>query len=206
MVAGLLAAAGTVFAVETPVIEVTHGTDEQAQLPYWLWQQEGVSIRLVQRLPDQTRGFFLARGFSREGADRIANACVFQTVMRNEAQGADRPAMDYALKDWRVVPRPGQAASRTMHDPAPASLPISLPTQADWDAQWQALKETKAARIAFRWSTLPRRQSLQPGDYFWGMTVYGLAPGSHFDLHIRYTLGGKTVNGVINNLVCAKDE
>jgi len=48
----------------TSGVVVSTGTDEEAQLPYWQAADGSVSIRLVQRLPDQTRGFFLARGFS----------------------------------------------------------------------------------------------------------------------------------------------
>ena len=44
------------------VAAINTGTDAEAELPYWEVVEHGVSIRLVQRLPDQTRGFFQARG------------------------------------------------------------------------------------------------------------------------------------------------
>ena len=58
------------------------GTDEAAQLPFWEWQDGVMSIRLVQRLPDQTRAFFMARGFDKQHAETIAQSCIFQTVYK----------------------------------------------------------------------------------------------------------------------------
>ena len=36
---------------------VTSGQDPQARLPYWQVEDKGMSLRLVQRLPDLFRGF-----------------------------------------------------------------------------------------------------------------------------------------------------
>lgn len=74
------------------------GIDEEANLPFWQWSEQGLSIRLVQRLPDQTRAFFIGRGFNREAADLIGEGCVFQTVFRNDGQ----LPIDYDLSEWRV--------------------------------------------------------------------------------------------------------
>ena len=62
-------AAGMLLLANASVAVVNTGTDDEALLPYWEVAEPGVSIRIVQRLPDQTRGFFQARGFSVESFD-----------------------------------------------------------------------------------------------------------------------------------------
>ncbi len=166
---------------------VSQGVDEQAQLLYWQWQHQGLSLRLVQRLPDQTRGFFAARGFSKTAVDRIANACVFQTVMRNQS----KQAVSYTLSEWWLT-----------HD----GKTTQIPSQAFWSKQWQALNESTAAKIAYRWAVVPAQQSLEVGDYFWGMSVYGLHPDQSFDLHFSYQIEGETFNGELLKVHCAADE
>ncbi len=166
--------------------EVLTGADAQTGLRYWEWQQDGVSVRLVQRLPDQTRAFFLGRGFSRKHADRIASACVFQTIFRDD--GSKPVAFD--LDRWSIDYNQHRQALRTRER---------------WDDIWESEGVNKAARIAFRWSLLPTRQQFQPGDYNWGMTSFGLPPGARFDLFLTVTIDGKTVNGKIPDIVCASD-
>src|SRR4030042_1765581 len=72
---------------------INTGTDAEAELPYWEVVEHGVSIRLVQRLPDQTRGFFQARGFSIADSELIAQSCMFQTVFKNVGPPSDPGAM-----------------------------------------------------------------------------------------------------------------
>jgi hypothetical protein len=80
---------------------VESGVGTETGLRSWEWREAGVSLRLVQRLPDQTRAFFQARGFSSAAADRIANACIFQTIFRNESE----QPLSYLLDDWRILHR-----------------------------------------------------------------------------------------------------
>lgn len=57
---------------------------------------------MIQRSPDQTQGFFQARGFSKEIASEIATSCVFQTIARNVFTKATDDAISISLSDWRV--------------------------------------------------------------------------------------------------------
>lgn len=41
--------------------ELITGTDDDATLPFWEWRNEYMTMRLVQRLPDQTRLFCRTR-------------------------------------------------------------------------------------------------------------------------------------------------
>ena len=165
---------------------VERGVDAETGLRSWEWREAGVSLRLVQRLPDQTRAFFQARGFSPDTADRIADACIFQTILRNESE---RP-LSYALDDWRVL-QPGESGR--------------MVTRESWDAAWREGEASAAAQIALRWSLLPTRQRFAPGDYNWGMTGFGLPPGAAFDLELVLRLGDETLARTIRGIVCAPD-
>jgi len=168
------------------VAEVITSEEEQTGLRSWEWKHAGVSVQLVQRLPDQTRAFFQGRGFNSTDADTIGRACVFQTIFRN---GGKQP-LSYSLDNWRVVYQDKQ-------------LPVQ--TRERWEENWTVREVKQAARIAFRWSLLPTRQSFEPGDYNWGMTSFGLPPGASFDLSLKLTIDGQSVRGRIPGIICAAD-
>lgn len=170
--------------------ELSTGTDEQAQLPYWEVKDEGMSLRLVQRMPDQSRGFFLARGFSKEQVEQVAQRCVFQTVFKNQSHGATPSPLQYNLKDWGV--QYGQHSSTMM-------------TREVWEILWSNLDAPKSARIAFKWGLYPTRQTYQPGDYNWGMSMVDLAPGSRFDLTVVWHQYNERRSAVIKDMQCAPD-
>lgn len=174
--------------------EPTQGMDPKAGLPYWAWEAPLVEIRLIQRLPDQTRAFFIGRGFSSAAADRIARSCVFQSIQRNRGSGLQAPVMEVDLSQWRIIP----AGDRD----APSRR---LPLKEDWDQEWQAAGEPDGARVAFRWSLFPTRQTFHGGDYNWGMISFGVPPGTRFDLALVWTLGGEPGSATLRGLVCASE-
>jgi len=51
----------------------------------------------------------------------------------------------------------------------------------------------------------PTQQEYQPGDFNWGLTTYGIPPGSVFDLTVTWQEGGESRSGEIRNIVCAPD-
>lgn len=169
---------------------VTQGMDAEAQLPYWEIVEEGMSLRLVQRLPDQTRGFFMARGFDASQADSIAMSCVFQTVFRNTTTPEQGGDVNYNLRDWVVHATGGRQGMKTRED---------------WRAIWVAKQAPKAAQVAFEWSLFPTQQTYRPGDYNWGMSIFNLAPGSAFDLDVVWRWHGKTHTRRIEKMRCADD-
>ena len=167
--------------------EVITREEAQTGLSIWEWREAGVSMQLVQRLPDQTRAFFQGRGFTGEAADIIGRACVFQTIFRNDGT----EPITYDMDEWYLFFK-GR------------DLPVQ--TRERWEKRWQVEGVSQAARIAFRWSLLPTRQRFEPGDYNWGMTSFGLLPGETFDLTLSVTLNGNPVTGVIPGIVCAVDQ
>ena len=165
---------------------VITGEEAQTGLRTWEWREAGISVQLVQRLPDQTRAFFQGRGFTSAEADSIARTCVFQTIFRNDG----KHPLVYDLDDWRIT-------YRGKHRP--------LLTRERWDETWQAEGAKQTARIAFRWSLLPTRQGFEPGDYNWGMTSFGLPSGESFDLSLIITVNGNVISSSIPGIVCAAD-
>lgn len=180
---GLFVTANVSAAIQT-------GTDEDARLPYWEVVEGAVSIRLVQRLPDQTRGFFQARGFSVADAERIATHCLFQTVIKNISPPSNPVVIDYDLRNWTV-----QAANARS----------SIVTREDWQQVWRERQAPQAARIAFEWALLPTRQTYRPGDYNWGMTVFELKPGDEFDLDVIWFEQAKERRVQLKGVRCAPD-
>jgi len=147
----------------------------------------GVRFQLVQRVPDQTRSFYIGRGFALEAADRYASACVMQTIVNNNT--ADRIlALD--LANWRVV-HGGR------------KRPLKLTAQ--WQQEWEQRGVPESARIAFQWSQLPNTQVHQPGDWFQGMIAAELPPASVFDLQISWNENGTEHTATIKDLQCAED-
>ncbi|MCP4407578.1 MAG: hypothetical protein GY807_07425 [Gammaproteobacteria bacterium] len=183
----LLLMLATVLPIEAACAEVTIGTEKETGLKSWAWKFNGITMQLVQRLPDQTRAFFLGRGFAADTADLIGRGCVFQTIFRNDG----KQPVAYDLNDWRVHYQ-GQR--------------LPLRSREVWDRQWQAQDIDQAARIAFRWSLLPTRQRFEPGDYNWGMTSFGLPPAEQFDLSLVVSINGESVVAKIPALVCAADQ
>lgn len=166
------------------------GIDEQAGLPYWQISDGNMSLRLVQRLPDQSRGFFLARGFSADHSERIAQSCVFQTVFKNSSDQTVPSVLRYDLREWIV--RHGDQ-------------PGSMKTREHWQREWERVQAPQSARIAFEWALLPTRQTYRPGDYNWGMSIFGLKPGTRFDLEVVWQQHDQRRSAVIPDMECAPD-
>ena len=172
-------------------VELITGIDAQAQLPYWQIKDEGMSLRLVQRLPIQSRAFFLARGFNKQQVERIAQSCVFQTVFKNVSHETEQPApLTYNLREW-VISHNGKYQG--------------IKTREDWSVEWLAEKVATSVQLAFEWALYPTEQEYKPGDYNWGMSVYDLKPGSKFDLKVVWHQFGKAHSTIIKNMQCAED-
>ncbi|MFO7602473.1 MAG: hypothetical protein R6X06_01515 [Gammaproteobacteria bacterium] len=171
-------------------VEIRTGIDPEAQLPYWEVHSPDMSVRLVQRLPDQTRAFFQARGFSNAHAELIAQSCVFQTVFKNTSNLTTPAALEYNLHDW------------TVHDNGTSR---KMKMREHWKQEWQEREVPLAAQLAFEWALYPTQQVYQPGDYNWGMSVFNLKPGRVFDLDVVWQQFGKTTSATITGIQCAPD-
>jgi hypothetical protein len=181
----LLLLAGTPLAAE-----IARSADEETGLRKWHLAEGKLEVELVQRLPDQTRGFFMARGFSPAIADEIAVSCIFQTIIRNTGTQADAVAVSVDLAQWRVIRADGEQGVR-LKEP--------------WMASWPENSVGEASRLAFQWALFPTQQEFLADDYNWGMTAFGLPPGAVFDLDLVWQEDGTMHTTRIAALECAPD-
>ena len=168
---------------------VAEGADPESGLYYWEWASRGVQFTLTQRLPDQTRAFFLARGFDAESADFVARQCVFQSSFKNTGRH-DSGAVNIELDEW-VIYANGKKSS--------------LITRQRWKTELADRDIPEPAFVALQWSLLPTQQTYQPDDYNWGMTSYGLEPGTQFDLEFTWHRDGQKHTGMIKGVECPAD-
>ncbi|HKK14349.1 MAG TPA: hypothetical protein VKA14_06770 [Gammaproteobacteria bacterium] len=185
-VLGLLALSPLLAAPAPAAPHSRHYIDQRTGVDAWRWSGEGISLQLIQRLPDQTRAFFLARGFPRPAVERLASHCVFQTIFHNTA-GSGGGVVHLDLANWRIDH--GQ----------------SLILKKQWQQQWRRMDVPRPARIAFQWSLFPTVQQFAPGDWNMGMTTYPVAPGATVDVHFSWRRHGKLHHGVIQGARCAPD-
>ena len=170
--------------------EVITGTDEVAQLPFWEWRNATMTLRLVQRLPDQTRAYFAGRGFKPAEVEHIAGYCFFQTVYTNISGADNKRVIQHDIRDWRY------------HYNGKTFL---MRPREDWKPLWQAKKVNQAQIVAFEWSLLPSKQVFEAGDYNWGMTVFEVPHGATFDLDLSWQVDGKPQSATLENVQCSKD-
>jgi hypothetical protein len=170
--------------------DVVESVNESNGLRGWNFTDGDIGIELIQRLPDQTRALFMNHEFSREVIEQLALSCMFQTIIRNTgASGTGQPlAID--LAQWRMT-----------HAGKTGSIMLKEPLLESWGPE----QAGPAAKLVIRWGMFPTRQEYLPGDYNWGLTAYGIAPGSVFDLEVQWTESGKPRSGRISGLVCAPD-
>lgn len=169
---------------------LTQGTDETAGLPFWEWKDENLSIRFVQRLPDQTRAYFAGRGFADKEVRKIASWCVFQTVYTN-ISSPPGVVIRHDINDWRLHYR-GENSQ--------------LKARENWAPEWRAKGIKQAQIVAFEWSLFPSSQVFQAGDYNWGMTFLPVPHGETFSLKIAWKVDGKQYSAMLEDIACARDE
>jgi len=170
-------------------------TDPETQRQSWVLSEDGFELEIAQLLPDQTRAFYMARGFSAAIAESIATNCMMQTVAKNIASKESGSAITVLLKEWQIKTTSGSEEKLQ-----------SVKLKETWNTEWKDEDITPAARIAFRWATFPTEQTFEPsGDYNWGTTSFGLAPASTFDLNVIWHQGDKTKSTWIKNIRCAED-
>ena len=169
--------------------DFTHSVAADSGLETWQWTDGNSSFTFNQRLPDQARAFFLARGFTSEQSEPIAQNCFFQIVIRNLASNSKAMTLD--LEQWQVIEKDG------------ATHPPRL--EQAWQQQWQAMGVKKAARIAFRWALFPSRQSFQPGDWNMGLITMGVRPGKLFDLIINWEEQDRPRKIRLTDMRCSPD-
>ena len=170
--------------------EVVHSVNEENGLETWHFIDGDIEIELVQRLPDQSRALFMKHDFSRDVIEDLALSCMMQTIIRNSGKSGNGQAVSIDLTQWRMRHKGVRSG-------------IKLKDQ--WLASWSDEQASPAAKLIIRWGLFPTEQDYLPGDYNWGLTTYGIPPGSVFDLEVNWEEGGKPRSGKISNIACAAD-
>ncbi len=166
--------------------ETHHARSPENGIESWELRENGVFFSLTQMLPDQARAFFTARGFDQAAAEAYAQACVFQTVLRNESAAtiATHPA------DWRAHAGKERLAPKL---------------DKDWLPEWKKRGLPESARIAFRWAQFPAGQTFEPGDWNQGMTAFALPRRAGFDLVVQWRENGQIRKNILKGVKCAED-
>ncbi len=165
-----------------------HSIDEATGIETWEKSVEGVSVSLTQILPDQLRAFYVNRGFDSDIIEPYATSCVYMTVLRNEAAAG---VVRFRLSEWRISTESGTHP---------------LVSTETWVERLQSATPGNAAMVAFRWAQFPSEHAYEPGgDWNQGMLSIGLAPGTEFDLSVRWEIDGKQYQGELANVRCADE-
>jgi len=168
---------------------VKYGEDPATGLKSWLWDNDGFYLELTQRLPDQTRGYFESRGFDLASTEIAGTSCIFQTMIKNSGTDSSK-VITADLNEWQVISGNGNK---------------QMWLREYWQKLWLDRGQSESARIAFEWSLLPTKVEYEVNDYNWGMSSYGLPPGSQFDLVFSWYNNGERFSGRINDVVCPDD-
>ena len=170
--------------------EVLRSANEENGLEKWHFIDSGIEIELVQRLPDQTRALFMNHAFSREVIEQLALSCMFQTIIRNTGKSGAEQTISIDLTQWRMQ-HAGKTSGILQKEPLLAS--------------WSDEDADAAAKLVIRWGMFPTQQEYLPGDYNWGLTAYGVPPGSRFDLAVTWQEDEVQRRGEIKDIMCAPD-
>jgi hypothetical protein len=173
-------------------ISVKQTQNKTTRLKSWFLNDGGFFLELTQRLPDQNRAFFQSQGFDEKLSDILGTSCIFKTVIQNKHTAASTNIVTVDLGKWKIVQN---KKTRPMQ------------TRERWaDVFIQQHKVPKTRALVLRWALYPTVNNINPGDYNWGMSSFGLKPGSKFDLIVHWSVKGKDYQHTIKNMGCPPDK
>jgi len=154
------------------------------------FREQGFTMAVTARTPDQIAAFYSARGFPRDAVQRLTQACFITVSMRNETG----KVVWLEPEEWRIVDRDGHVVNRI--------------TRQQWDQLWETMNLPEANRATFGWTQLPDQRDLQPGEAVGGNITLVRIPGE-FALTARFSTGQDRKGGVLSmqvpRLKCALD-
>lgn len=161
--------------------------DKNTGIVSWKTKAHGVSFSLTQILPEQSRAFYVNRGFTLQQSEAFAMSCVYMTVMRNDNAAG---TIHFKRSNWSV------RVNNKEH---------KLKTVDAWVDSLKKQKVKQSALIAFRWAQFPVEQEYETGgDWNQGMLSLGLPAGSKFDLTVRWDIEGEKYETTLRGVQCAK--
>lgn len=169
---------------------VDESVNDENGLRGWHFRTDNIEIELIQRLPDQTRAMLMKHGFSPAVIEQLAQSCMFQTIVRNTGDADSGLVISIDQSQWRIH-----------HNGKKQGIVLKEPLLESWSSD----DADDAARLVVRWGLFPTRQEYLASDYNWGLTVFGLPPGTRFDLDVAWAVGDVQHTGRIPGIVCAPD-
>ena len=153
----------------------------------WKIHTHGINLSITQILPDQSRAFYVNRGFTLKQTESFASSCVYMAIMRNDTAPG---TIHFTQSNWLVMTNK-------------KSYP--LVSVNSWLKKLKEQKVNNQALIAFRWAQFPPEQEYEVGgDWNQGMLSIGLPPDSLFDLIVRWDIAGKPYSTTLKGVRCAK--
>jgi len=125
------------------------------------------------------RGAFL-RTWLRLWLDTVCLAPLYETSHSNRCPTGS------VVGNWRYITDDG--------------IEHPIKTKTDWISEWRHMG------IAFRWSILPDKQSLEPGDWNQGFTTVSLPPDSTLDLIYTWRNQDEEHEAILEGLSCAPEK
>lgn len=168
--------------------KLKHVVNPETRIESWETTRHGVYIKLMQITPAQALAFYLARDFPAKHANQFADACIFMTLLRNDAAPG---SVEFDLSDWRLMDSKSERP---------------LKQRDAWRADWEQAGLSEAARVAFHWAQFPTRHIYERGDWNQGMQSYGSAPGQRFSVKFVWKADEITYHTVLEGLRCAPDD
>lgn len=143
----------------------------------WASDENGFSIELIQLLPDFVRAIYAKHDFPDDELERIANYCVFGTIIKNTS----KQVMSYKVSNWKYV------ANNKTYD---------VKTKTQWLDEWRKVG------IIFSWTLLPDSGVFEVGDWQQGFTTIELPRNTKFDLTIEWDIDGQQYNNTLEGIIC----
>jgi hypothetical protein len=169
------------LAHESMAAEVTIHKNDVSGLLTWTVEDIGLSLELIQVLPDFVRAIYGKHNFSKKEVERVASYCVFGTIVKNTSE----KHLSYRVGNWRY-----QTTDKKLQ---------RVKTKTQWLEEW------RKAGILFSWTILPDIGEFAVGDWQQGFTTINLPRNSTFDLIYKWQLDGKAHAGIIENISCAPE-
>jgi len=166
----------------TAFADVSIHKDETSGLLTWTSVDNGFQIELIQLIPDFVRAIYAKHNFPEAEFERIANYCVFGTILKNTSE----QHLSYRVSDWHYQTKAGK------------QHPVKTKTQ--WLQEW------RKAGITFSWTLLPDVGEFSVGDWQQGFTTIKLPRNTIFDFIYKWQLDGVAHSGIIKNMRCAPEQ
>jgi hypothetical protein len=141
-------------------------------------EQDGISLRVTPRTPEQISAFYAARGFPPAAVKRLTRqACFLGVGVRN-----GRKEIAWLEPGRWQLERAGR--------------PVRRLDRAYWNRLWREIGLPRANQSTFGWTQLPESRDLRPGEGVGGNITIVPTAGP-FSLKARFALGEHRDGGEI---------